>query len=94
MLPLPVWASMLLGLLAGFLPVVGMEPATETKSASGHAPDSDPRSSGSNCSQLTLKLEFSSKVVEHGEETSQSARPICNDLFTSVCMSVLHVKIR
>lgn len=67
MLLLPVWASMLLGLLAGFLPVVGMEPAGGGKSDSDHIPNSDllPSSSSSNCSQLTLKLEFSSKVVEH-----------------------------
>uniref|UniRef100_A0A665UQG2 Membrane-bound transcription factor site-1 protease n=1 Tax=Echeneis naucrates TaxID=173247 RepID=A0A665UQG2_ECHNA len=67
MLLIPLWASMLLGLLSGFLPAVGMEPAGGSSSASEHPPNSDsfPSSSGSNCSQLTLKLEFSSKVVEH-----------------------------
>lgn len=70
MLLLPVWASMLLGLLVGFLPLVGMEPTGGAKSGSDHATNSEPlpSSSGSNCSsQLTLKLEFSSKVVEHGK---------------------------
>ncbi|KAE8295892.1 Membrane-bound transcription factor site-1 protease [Larimichthys crocea] len=68
MLVLPVWASMLLGLLVGFLPLVGMEPTGGAKSgSSGHATNQEPlpSSSGSNCSELTLKLEFSSKVVEH-----------------------------
>lgn len=71
MLLLPVWVSMLLRLLAGFLPVVGMEPAGGGKSDSDHTPDSDAlhSSSGSNCSELTLKLEFSSKVVEHGKKS-------------------------
>lgn len=70
MLLLPVWASMLLGLLVGFLPLVGMEPMGGTKSDSDHTPNSEPLppSADSNCSQLTLKLEFSSKVVEHGKE--------------------------
>lgn len=70
MLVLPVWASMLLGLLVGFLPLVGMEPTGGAKSgSSGHATNQEPlpSSSGSNCSELTLKLEFSSKVVEHGK---------------------------
>lgn len=67
---LPVWASMLLGLLVGFLPLVGMEPTEGAKSGSDHGPNPEPlpSSSGSNCSQLTLKLEFSSKVVEHGKK--------------------------
>lgn len=70
MILLPVWASMLLGLLSGFLPVVGMESTGGARSGSEHASNSDPlpSSSGSNCSQLTLKLEFSSKVVEHGKQ--------------------------
>ena len=70
MLLLPVWASMLLGLLVGFLPLVGMEPMGGNKSASDHAPNPEhlSSSSGSNCSQLTLKLEFSSNVVEHGKD--------------------------
>ncbi|KAA8590535.1 hypothetical protein FQN60_014469 [Etheostoma spectabile] len=67
MLLLPVWASMLLGLLVGFVPVVGMELTEGAKSDFDHTPNTEPlpSSSGSNCSQLTLKLEFSSKVVEH-----------------------------
>lgn len=70
MLLLPVWASMLLGLLVGFLPLVGMEPTGDTKSGSESAPNPEPlpSSSGSNCSELTLKLEFSSKVVENGKK--------------------------
>lgn len=70
MLLLPVWASMLLGLLLGFLPLVGMEPMGGAKPDSGHTPNPEPppSSSDSNCSQLTLKLEFSSKVVEHGKK--------------------------
>lgn len=70
MLLLPVWASMLLGLLMGFVPVVGMEPTEGAKSDFDHAPNTEPlpSSSGTNCSQLTLKLEFSSKVVEHGKK--------------------------
>lgn len=70
MLLLPVWASMLLGLLVGFLPLVGMEPMGGAKPDSDHAPNTEPlpSSSDSNCSQLTLKLEFSSKVVEHGKK--------------------------
>ncbi|XP_029909142.1 membrane-bound transcription factor site-1 protease [Myripristis murdjan] len=63
----PVWVSMLLGLLVGFLPLVGMEPAGGAKPTSNLNPSAEPlpSPSGSNCSQLTLKLEFSSKVVEH-----------------------------
>lgn len=71
MILLPVWASMLLGLLSGFVPVVGMESTGGgAQSGSERASTSDtlPSSSGSNCSQLTLKLEFSSKVVEHGKK--------------------------
>lgn len=62
---------MLLGLLAGFVPVVGMEPAGGGTPDSDHTPNSEPlpSSSGSNCSQLTLKLEFSTKVVEHGKKS-------------------------
>lgn len=66
---LPVWASVLLGLLVGFLPLVGMEPMGGAPSDSGR-PDNPkplPSPSDSNCSHLTLKLEFSTKVVEHGE---------------------------
>lgn len=61
---------MLLGLLVGFLPLVGMEPMGGAKPDSDHAPNPEPlpSSSDSNCSQLTLKLEFSSKVVEHGKK--------------------------
>uniref|UniRef100_A0A3Q1GFJ6 Membrane-bound transcription factor site-1 protease n=1 Tax=Acanthochromis polyacanthus TaxID=80966 RepID=A0A3Q1GFJ6_9TELE len=63
MLLFSTWASMLLVLLAGFLPLVGTEPEGGAKSSSNTEPLPSP--SGSNCSQLTLKLEFSSKVVEH-----------------------------
>uniref|UniRef100_A0A7N8WX55 Membrane-bound transcription factor site-1 protease n=1 Tax=Mastacembelus armatus TaxID=205130 RepID=A0A7N8WX55_9TELE len=67
MLLIPMTMSMLLWLLAGFLPVVGMESAPGAQSDSDHTPSSEPLplSSGSNCSQLTLKVEFSSEVVEH-----------------------------
>lgn len=60
---------LLLGLLSGFLPVVGMELVGGAKSGSDHAPKTEPlpSSSASNCSDLTVKLEFSTKVVEHGE---------------------------
>lgn len=64
---IPVWVSMLLGLLVGFLPAVGTEPGGGAKPSSGHAPSPESPSCGSNCSHLTVKLEFSSKVVEHGE---------------------------
>uniref|UniRef100_A0A3Q2XY04 Membrane-bound transcription factor site-1 protease n=1 Tax=Hippocampus comes TaxID=109280 RepID=A0A3Q2XY04_HIPCM len=63
MLLLPVWISMLMGLLAGVLPVVGVESSPEGKSGPGQSPNLE--SPNSNCSHLTLKLEFSSKVVEH-----------------------------
>uniref|UniRef100_A0A3P8W639 Membrane-bound transcription factor site-1 protease n=1 Tax=Cynoglossus semilaevis TaxID=244447 RepID=A0A3P8W639_CYNSE len=69
MLLFPVWGSILFCLLTGFLPVVGMEPAGGARSGSEPTPDPDPdpllSPSASNCSQLTLKLEFSTKVVEH-----------------------------
>lgn len=70
MLLLSAWVSMLLGLIAGFLPVVGMDREGGAKSSSDHTPNMDPLSSQSvtNCSQLTLKLEFSTKVVEHGKK--------------------------
>uniref|UniRef100_A0AAQ4NRX1 Membrane-bound transcription factor site-1 protease n=1 Tax=Gasterosteus aculeatus aculeatus TaxID=481459 RepID=A0AAQ4NRX1_GASAC len=44
-----------------------MEPMGGAKLDPGHAPSVEPlpSSSGSNCSDLTLKLEFSTKVVEH-----------------------------
>lgn len=70
MLLLPVWMCMLLGLLAGFLPVVGTEPEKGAKSNHGPTHSPDVPTSGSNCSQLTLKLEFSTKVVEHGRALS------------------------
>lgn len=57
---------MLMGLLAGVLPVVGVEPSPEGKSGPGQSPNLE--SPNSNCSHLTLKLEFSSKVVEHGKK--------------------------
>uniref|UniRef100_A0AAX7VWY6 Membrane-bound transcription factor site-1 protease n=1 Tax=Astatotilapia calliptera TaxID=8154 RepID=A0AAX7VWY6_ASTCA len=67
MLLLSAWVSMLLGLIAGFLPVVGMDGEGGAESTSDHTPKIDALSSQSvtNCSQLTLKLEFSTKVVEH-----------------------------
>lgn len=70
MLLLPVWVSMLFGLLVGFLPLVGMEPMGAVKFDSDHTLNPKPllSSSESNCSQLTLKVEFSSKVVEHGKK--------------------------
>lgn len=66
---LPVWASVLLGLLVGFLPLVGMEPMGGAQSDSGRTDSPKPLSSpsDSNCSHLTLKLEFSTTVVEHGK---------------------------
>lgn len=66
---LPVWASVLLGLLVGFLPLVGMEPMGGAQSDSGRTGSPEPLSSpsDSNCSHLTLKLEFSTKVVENGK---------------------------
>ena len=67
----PIGVSLLLGLLLGLLPMVGTEaeggaqqpydPPTST--------EAPPSSSGSNCSDLTVKLEFSTRVVEHGEGT-------------------------
>lgn len=67
---LPVRASILLGLLVGFLPLVGMEPVVGDTSGSDFTSTQEPlpSSSGSNCSHLALKLEFSSKVVEHGKK--------------------------
>ncbi|KAF3854410.1 hypothetical protein F7725_022465 [Dissostichus mawsoni] len=64
MLLLPVWASML---FMGFLSVVGMEPTEGAKSDSEYPPNTEPppSSSGSNCSEMTLKLEFKTKTVEH-----------------------------
>ena len=66
MLLLPVWASML---FMGFLSVVGMEPTEGDKSDSDYPPNTEPppSSSGSNCSEMTLKLEFKTKTVEHGK---------------------------
>lgn len=64
MLLFPVWVSALLGLLVGFLPLLGTEPLGGSKPATD---PQQPSSCDSNCSQLTLKLEFSSKVVEDGK---------------------------
>lgn len=64
MLLFPVWVSVLLGLLAGFLPLLGTEPLGGSK---GTTSPQQPPSCDSNCSQLTLKLEFSTKVVEDGK---------------------------
>lgn len=66
-----VWVSLFLGQMAGFLPVVGMEAKGGAKSSPDHMVNDQPLPSppGSNCSQLTLKLEFSSKVVEHGKKS-------------------------
>lgn len=52
------------------MPVVGLDPVGGIKSTSEPAPDSEGLHSlpGSNCSHLTLKLEFSTEVVEHGEK--------------------------
>ncbi|XP_061677597.1 membrane-bound transcription factor site-1 protease isoform X3 [Syngnathoides biaculeatus] len=55
--------SMFMGLLVGFLPVVGMDPLPERKSGLGQSHNLE--SLSSNCSHLTVKVEFSSKVVEH-----------------------------
>lgn len=64
-------ASTLLGTLAGLLPVVGMGSEREANARSDYQPPNLqplPSPAGSNCSQLTLKLEFSSEVVEHGRK--------------------------
>lgn len=68
MLLFPVWVSVLLGLLVGFLPLLGTEPMGGSKTTTNPKQTS---SCGSNCSHLTLKLEFSSKVVEDGENLIQ-----------------------
>uniref|UniRef100_A0A8C6T843 Membrane-bound transcription factor site-1 protease n=1 Tax=Neogobius melanostomus TaxID=47308 RepID=A0A8C6T843_9GOBI len=53
---LPVWMCLLSGLLAGLLPGIGTEP---------QIPDPLVPTPGSNCTTATLKVEFSTKVVEH-----------------------------
>ncbi|KAK5610524.1 Membrane-bound transcription factor site-1 protease [Crenichthys baileyi] len=61
-------ASVFLGLLAGLLPVVEMESEQEANPRSNYQlPNLEqfPSPASSNCSQLTLKLEFSSEVVEN-----------------------------
>ena len=67
----PIGVSLLLGLLLGLLPMVGTE--AERGAQQPHDPpastESPPTSPGSNCSDLTVKLEFSTRVVEHGEGT-------------------------
>lgn len=77
MLLFPVWGSVLLGLLVGFLPLLGTEPL------GGSKPTTDPQqpsSCDSNCSQLTLKLEFSSKVVEDGKNLIKHVFPFSSVL--------------
>lgn len=59
-----VWVSVLLGLVVAFLPLLGTEP---TRGAKTNTNPKQPSSCDYNCSQLTLKLEFSSKVVEDGK---------------------------
>lgn len=59
-----LWLSMMAALLFGRLPLVGTEKEGDPSSA-GLLDDMQ----SSNCSQLTLKMEFSSKVVEHGKST-------------------------
>lgn len=58
-----LWLSMMAALLFGRLPLVGTEKEGDPSSAAFLDVQS------SNCSQLTLKMEFSSKVVEHGKST-------------------------
>lgn len=72
MLLFSVLASVVVGLLAGLLPAVGTEPEQGAKPTIGSTLDPLSSPHGSNCSHLTLKLEFSSEVVEHGENTSSS----------------------
>lgn len=59
-----LWLSMMAALLFGRLPLVGTEKEGDS-SSTGFMDDAQ----SSNCSQLTLKMEFSSKVVEHGKQT-------------------------
>lgn len=59
-----LWLSMMAALLFGRLPLVGTEKEGDPSSA---AFLDDVQSS--NCSELTLKMEFSSKVVEHGKSS-------------------------
>uniref|UniRef100_A0A8C7F771 Membrane-bound transcription factor site-1 protease n=1 Tax=Oncorhynchus kisutch TaxID=8019 RepID=A0A8C7F771_ONCKI len=56
--------SLLVALLCGRLPLVGTEGGDGTASTSTSSPNPDGNHS-SNCSSLTVKLEFSTKVVEH-----------------------------
>lgn len=65
----------LVALLAGYVGPAG----TEEKRAAFSSSFSSDGLSSSNCSQLTLKLDFSSKVVEHGE--------CCQSL---ICFHVTH----
>ncbi|CAG5954390.1 unnamed protein product [Menidia menidia] len=66
MLPFPVLASVLLGLLAGLLPGAGTQPEPGARGSPPPASGEPlPPQPDANCSQLTLKLEFSSEVVEH-----------------------------
>lgn len=58
-----VWLLVVVALLVGYVPLAGTEEERPTYSSSF----SSDWISNSNCSQLTLKLDFSSKVVEHGK---------------------------
>ena len=57
----PVRLLLLLALLTGILPAVGMDTGGQAFNF-----DPEPEALQSNCSHLTVKLEFSTKVVEHG----------------------------
>ncbi|KAJ3596304.1 hypothetical protein NHX12_002713 [Muraenolepis orangiensis] len=61
MSPHPIWVSLLVGLLLSCLPMVGTEPEPEPEAGGQQTPESP----SSNCSDLTVKLEFSTRVVEH-----------------------------
>uniref|UniRef100_A0A8C7Y5H3 Membrane-bound transcription factor site-1 protease n=1 Tax=Oryzias sinensis TaxID=183150 RepID=A0A8C7Y5H3_9TELE len=65
MLLFSVLVSMFVGLLAALLPAVGTEPEQGAKPTIGSTLLPLPSPHDSNCSHLTVKLEFSSEVVEH-----------------------------
>uniref|UniRef100_A0A6Q2X6K8 Membrane-bound transcription factor site-1 protease n=1 Tax=Esox lucius TaxID=8010 RepID=A0A6Q2X6K8_ESOLU len=56
---MPIWLPALVALLCGGLPLVGSEGGYEAESSNTDETIS------SNCSSLTVKLEFSTKIVEH-----------------------------
>lgn len=60
--PRILWLLMMAALLFGRLPLVG----TEREGGPSSAAFSEGLQS-SNCSELTLKVDFSSRVVEHGK---------------------------